>query len=230
MTRLKALRNYMLLLLVFSFGATTALHAQPAWARGEQLLPIDLPEAMRRADAALRAEGYVNIFNQANVIAGYKGPNTAVFMCNQAPDGKQWINIVVSTITFGGGPVPDEERVKLQARMNGGGGQVVAEPGNGGAVDWSASPGDHRGQNGQRFTYTCPANGYVGGRAYGTDVYTDDSSICTCAVHAGLITHASGGMVTIEIRPGADAYMGTSRNGVASVNWGTWPGSFVIVR
>ncbi|HXG30667.1 MAG TPA: LCCL domain-containing protein [Thermodesulfobacteriota bacterium] len=93
---------------------------------------------------------------------------------------------------------------------------------------WSTNALEHRGKNGQRFTYTCPPNGKPGSVS-GTDIYTDDSSICTAAVHAGLITFASGGTVTIEIRPGRASYIGSRRNGVASGYWDSWPGSFVFV-
>jgi len=93
---------------------------------------------------------------------------------------------------------------------------------------WNTNALDHRGKNGQRFTYICPPNGRPGSVS-GTDIYTDDSSICTAAVHAGLITFASGGTVTIEIQPGRASYVGSRRNGVASGYWDSWPGSFVFV-
>ncbi|MEP7159081.1 MAG: LCCL domain-containing protein, partial [Chloroflexota bacterium] len=57
----------------------------------------------------------------------------------------------------------------------------------------------------------------------------DDSSVCTAAVHAGLITFAAGGSVTIEIQPDAVTYTGSERNGVSSGSWSTWYGSFVFV-
>ncbi|QHW01270.1 hypothetical protein GJR95_11150 [Spirosoma endbachense] len=60
-------------------------------------------------------------------------------------------------------------------------------------------------------------------------MYTDDSSIYTAAVHAGLISYA-GGVVTVEIRPGQTSYNGNSRNGVNSKNYSGWSGSFVFVR
>jgi hypothetical protein len=88
----------------------------------------------------------------------------------------------------------------------------------------------YRGQNGQRFTITFPAGGTLSGRLWGTGLYTDDSSIATAAVHAGLISTQNGGTVTIEIRAGASAYTGSSRNGVDSKNWGPFSGSFVLVR
>ena len=37
------------------------------------------------------------------------------------------------------------------------------------------------------------------GPVYGTDIYSDDSSICTAAVHAGRVDFAEGGLVTIQI-------------------------------
>lgn len=85
-----------------------------------------------------------------------------------------------------------------------------------------------RGRNGERFTFVCAANG-VNGRLWGTSLYTDDSSICTAAVHAGLITVATGGNVTIEIRPGASSYQASTRSGVSSRSFGSWDGSFVFV-
>lgn len=95
--------------------------------------------------------------------------------------------------------------------------------------EWAAQADSLRGRTGQRFSYRCPAGGPTSGRLWGTDLYTDDSSICTAAVHAGVINIAAGGTVTIEIRPGANSYSGVVRNGVASKGYGPYPGSFAIV-
>src|SRR6266851_3375642 len=70
-----------------------------------------------------------------------------------------------------------------------------------------------------------PAAGGAPGNVWGTDVYTDDSSVCTAAVHAGLISLAGGGAVEIEIRSGLPGYLGSSRNGVSSSGYGAWPAS-----
>jgi hypothetical protein len=63
------------------------------------------------------------------------------------------------------------------------------------------------------------------GRVWGTDIYTADSSICRAAVHAGVITMA-GGQVTVRGAAGCSAYLGTSRNGVESGQWGSYQHSF----
>jgi LCCL domain len=97
------------------------------------------------------------------------------------------------------------------------------------AIDWSYSPQEHRGNVGQRYAYTCPQGG-TPGRVWGTDVYTDDSSLCTAAVHAGQITLAGGGTVVIEMLAGQGAYAGSTRNGVTTLEYGGWPGSFRFVR
>ena len=101
---------------------------------------------------------------------------------------------------------------------------------NNGGSDWSAQADRFRGQNGARYSYSCPAGGTPNGRLWGTDLYTDDSSVCTAAVHAGLIGAAQGGTVVIEIRSGAAAYTGSTRNGVSSRDYGNWSGSFAFVR
>ena len=94
-------------------------------------------------------------------------------------------------------------------------------------VAWSTTADTYRGENGKRFSYVCPAGG-TAFPVWGTDLYTDDSSVCTAAVHAGKITLAGGGTATFEIRPGAATYPASNRNGIQSGNWDTWLGSFVF--
>jgi hypothetical protein len=93
---------------------------------------------------------------------------------------------------------------------------------------WHDSPGAHRDAIGQTFDYVCPAGGGFGYLS-GTDVYTDDSSVCTAAVHTGWLSREVGGMVRIMVRPGQPSYEGTLRNGVLSESYGPWEGSFSIV-
>jgi len=97
--------------------------------------------------------------------------------------------------------------------------------------DWLASATALRGRNGERFEFRCPPGGGAGRGPFGTDIYADHSSVCTAAVHAGVITFASGGTVTIEIRAGQDFYAGSpGEGGVTSSAAGGWPGSFTFVR
>jgi len=96
------------------------------------------------------------------------------------------------------------------------------------AEAWAATAAQHRGLDGQRFEYDCPAGGMLR-FVWGTDVYTDDSSVCTAGVHVGVITLEEGGTVTIEIRPGQEAYEATERNGVTTLDYGPWGGSFVVI-
>jgi hypothetical protein len=93
---------------------------------------------------------------------------------------------------------------------------------------WASTATHLRGLNGRVFTFRCPKQG-VAHRVWGTGTYTDDSSVCTAAVHAGRITRARGGMVKIRIRPGLSYYRGTTRHGITSHRWGKWRGSFVVL-
>jgi hypothetical protein len=95
-------------------------------------------------------------------------------------------------------------------------------------IDWASTAVSARGHNDQVYRYSCPPNGTLSG-IWGTGLYTDDSSICTCAVHAGVITAERGGEVTIRIKPGATSYSGSSRNGVTSNDYGEFVGSFEFV-
>lgn len=78
------------------------------------------------------------------------------------------------------------------------------------------------------YTVVLPANG-AAGSTWGTDIYTDDSRIGSAAVHKGLITFATGGSVNIQILPGQSGYLGSTRNGVTTSSYGSWPRSFAFV-
>lgn len=96
-------------------------------------------------------------------------------------------------------------------------------------IEWGDTATGLRGRLDQDFSVNCPPSGHVGS-VWGTDIYTDDSSICSAAVHAGLISASDGGKVTIRIRPGEGSYAGTDRNGVRSNSYGRWRGSFTFPR
>ncbi len=98
-----------------------------------------------------------------------------------------------------------------------------------GTIAWSDDARAFNGRDYLRFTFTLPAGG-IAQECWGTDIYTDDSSIGTAAVHAGLITFAAGGTVTIRILPGQSSYTGSTANGVTSGDYGSWDGSFEFVR
>jgi hypothetical protein len=77
------------------------------------------------------------------------------------------------------------------------------------------------------LTCTCPA-GASSGSVWGTDLYTDDSSICAAALHKGVIG-PGGGRVILQIQDGRTSYAGSNRNGVSSGDYGSWSGSFQFV-
>ncbi|RKH20538.1 protease B [Corallococcus sp. CA047B] len=83
----------------------------------------------------------------------------------------------------------------------------------------------YRGQNGTQIRCSCATGS--GGTVWGTDLYTDDSSVCAAAAHAGAIP-ASGGTVVVTIQPGQSSYTGTTRNGITTNSYGAWGGSFSI--
>ncbi|MDP2307412.1 MAG: LCCL domain-containing protein [Pseudomonadota bacterium] len=85
-----------------------------------------------------------------------------------------------------------------------------------------------RGLNGKRVEIRCEPE-FDLGSIWGTDVYTDDTDVCTAAAHAGVITRLSGGTVLIEIRPGRSWYPGSTRNDITSGTFPEWGGSFVIL-
>jgi uncharacterized caspase-like protein len=79
-----------------------------------------------------------------------------------------------------------------------------------------------------RLTCNCDSQN-MSGTVWGSGTYTDDSSLCLAAVHAGIISFG-GGPVTIVRTPGLGRYSGSSRNGVRTQSYGPWSGSFRFVQ
>jgi len=96
-------------------------------------------------------------------------------------------------------------------------------------VTWDLDATRYRGEDGTRVAFLCPPDGEVGA-VWGTGTYTDDSSVCSAAVHAGLISTVEGGRVVIEIAPGEGSYEGSEANGVTAADYGAWEGSFTFPR
>ena len=90
---------------------------------------------------------------------------------------------------------------------------------------WDRTATDLGGKIGSTAAYDCPSDGDPA-TVWGTNTYTDDSSIRTAAVQMGLITFDDGGRVTIEVLEGLDEYVGSRANGVTSRDYGSWGGSF----
>ncbi len=93
-------------------------------------------------------------------------------------------------------------------------------------ITWGTTARGVQGYSGS-VTVVCPEGGRVRD-VWGTDSYTSDSSICSAAVHAGVISLARGGPVTIRMTEGRKAYEPSSRNGVASREYGSWETSFEV--
>ncbi len=70
---------------------------------------------------------------------------------------------------------------------------------------------------GASFNVSCPAS--CKNTVYGSEKYTTDSSICTAAVHAGVIKADKGGSATVTIVKSNPKYEGTEANGVTTRSW-----------
>jgi LCCL domain len=100
-------------------------------------------------------------------------------------------------------------------------------PGQAEADAWSITACEYRGDNDTVLAFLCPAGG-IPGPLWGDLVYTDDSSVCTAAVHAGALTRREGGTATIVMQPGRTSYPGLARHGITSAKWDSWDGSFAV--
>jgi hypothetical protein len=100
------------------------------------------------------------------------------------------------------------------------------------AIDWRTSPLDLnlRGMDGKSYLFRCPAGKPLPASVTGSGPYTDASSICAAAAHAGAINAQRGGMVMIQILPGRNNYFGTTQNFIHSTDYAhPWAGSFEVL-
>jgi ElaB/YqjD/DUF883 family membrane-anchored ribosome-binding protein len=73
--------------------------------------------------------------------------------------------------------------------------------------------------------------GSTDGAVWGTDVYTNDSSLSTAAVHAGALRNGEHGIVRVTFVDGLNvAFEGSERNGVWSEDFSEHPLGFRVAR
>jgi hypothetical protein len=89
--------------------------------------------------------------------------------------------------------------------------------------------GAFREQIGVPISLVCPASDGGNAKVYGTDVYIDSSPICAAAIHAGVLKPGVAGTVTLVMGKGVEAYKGSERNGVTSLEYGRWDFSYSFV-
>lgn len=122
------------------------------------------------------------------------------------------------------GPFP-----RTFAVLNAAGGPP-AEPADG-AIEIGCSMTDDGlpGDPGAVLRLSCPAGCDSRGETFGSNLYTSDSAVCRAGVHAGAIP-AMGGVVELRKESGRVAYRGSTRNGVASRDYGAFARSFVVLN
>lgn len=88
----------------------------------------------------------------------------------------------------------------------------------------------YRGKNGNRYSFRVTGKG--AGRFWGGQdlVYTDDSPLAVAAVHAGLLDVGETGIVTVIVLPGRSSYPTLTRNGLTSISYGSYAGSYQFVK
>ena len=78
----------------------------------------------------------------------------------------------------------------------------------------------------EQLTCLCTGEAVVrGASVWGSVTYTADSATCRAARHAG-VAPMTGGTVTLRMLPGEPRYPGSTRNGVASSDFGSYTASY----
>ncbi|MGF1515651.1 MAG: LCCL domain-containing protein [Elainellaceae cyanobacterium] len=95
-------------------------------------------------------------------------------------------------------------------------------------VTWSDTAVPYEDRVGEDVTLFCPPAG-TPAPTWGSDRYSSTSSVCTAAVHAGLITLEEGGAIAIRITPG-EAATGSDRNEISTASRGATAASFTFTN
>jgi hypothetical protein len=75
-------------------------------------------------------------------------------------------------------------------------------------------------------TYYFRVLGEMDGPVWGTDIYTGDSSVCTAAVHAGLIKPGDTAVLRVVVVEAPERFDGSLRHGVTSHEFGRYGTAF----
>jgi hypothetical protein len=80
------------------------------------------------------------------------------------------------------------------------------------------------------MTFRFRVTGALGGRLWGTDVYTLDSSLETAAVHAGVLKPGQTGIVKVKIVPSPQNFQASTRHGVTSEGYQQYPAAYRFMK
>jgi len=199
------------LVLGTAFGAAAALVPMPPTIKGKLLVGA--------ATGAVSAGASDLILNGSSTNLNVWG----VFWvddasCGAVPayppvDGQREIVLGTGQVVQATAPAPASMSMSAQPA-------VLAGPNTQGCPDTAAGL---RG-TGQTVSCVCAAAQTSGGQVWGSGPYTDDSSLCRAAVHAGVVP-VSGGAIRFQVTAGLPGYQGSQRNGVSTSGYGAWHGS-----
>jgi hypothetical protein len=79
-------------------------------------------------------------------------------------------------------------------------------------------------------TYYFRVTGASDGSAWGTDVYTGDSSLALAAVHAGVVKPGETAIVRVTVTHPMNHYQGSVRYGVTSHDYGRYGTAYRVDR
>jgi|LakMenEpi03Aug12_release.lakeMendotaPanAssembly.Ray.scaffolds.fasta_scaffold987253_1 hypothetical protein len=77
-------------------------------------------------------------------------------------------------------------------------------------------------------SFLVEATGRTSGSIWGTDVYTSDSCVDVACVHAGVLKNNETAIVKITIVKPLKKFKGSTRNGVTSSDWGSYPAAYKV--
>jgi hypothetical protein len=88
---------------------------------------------------------------------------------------------------------------------------------------------DKANQIGKTFVWKIKGNASAG-TLWGSDTYTLDSTLAAAVVHAGVVKDGQLGAVRVKIIESPAAFTGSTRNGISSYDYGSYPAAYKIIK
>ncbi len=117
--------------------------------------------------------------------------------------------------------IDDGETIFVAPPVIGGGPPIVNE-----TYSSNINCVDKRGKIGEYYGYKI--KGSEEGTVWGDGIYTDDSNIAKAAVLEGKCKLGEEKVICIKIIEGKSSYSSCSKNGLSSISYGYWDGSYII--
>lgn len=147
---------------------------------------------------------------------------------NAGPAQNEFSNGKIALLRLYNEVLSDDQVARLAAAFRG---TTAPAPARIAEKDAAPDPGNltaYQDKIGKTFSFR--VTGSATGSVWGTGIYTADSTLAAAAVHAGALKPGETNVVRVRMMAGRSRYAGSTRNGVTTGAWTSYPASYAVSR